>query len=226
MSEKSKVVGGKLKLKGIGTLTKARSQESLKRTYRDFDKADTREQERSKRAKNDHESQLPQRIKGIGTILSSGTTLHGHNTKFMEQLSAGDAIQIMPSAGSSSPETRKVAFVLSDISAALSAPFSLDIISRTSFEVIKILKQDLSPEEKALLEATKKDHNEAEALGIYRGSTGEKSSPASVTYRVKLPGAQGGYKTVTEKIDGVQKNLTREELLDIRAKKMGRDKFC
>lgn len=77
------------------------------------------------------------KAKGSGRILSSGTTLMGQvGTKFLLELSVGDAI-IIQHPTSLIEETRIVRMVLSDISAAISSPFSSDLVSSTSFHYIK-----------------------------------------------------------------------------------------
>lgn len=69
---------------------------------------------------------------GTGRITSSGTTVHGHGTEFMSQLSVGDAI-IITHPTTLQEETKIVRMVLSNVSAGISSAFSSDLISTTSF---------------------------------------------------------------------------------------------
>ena len=75
-----------------------------------------------------------------GRISSSGTTIHGHETKFMNELRPGDAI-IITHPTTFSDESKIVRMVLSNISISISSAFSSDLISTTPFRFIK------SPEE-------------------------------------------------------------------------------
>jgi hypothetical protein len=61
-----------------------------------------------------------------------GITVSGHGTKFMEELSPGDAILVFhPST--LLEETKIVRMVLSATSMGISSAFSTDLISTTSF---------------------------------------------------------------------------------------------
>lgn len=82
------------------------------------------------------------KVKGSGRILSSGTTLMGQvGTKFLQELSVGDAILIQHPT-SLVEETRIVRMVLSDVSAAISSGFSSDLVSSTAFHYIKAPPDD------------------------------------------------------------------------------------
>lgn len=77
------------------------------------------------------------KLKGSGRILSSGTTLMGQvGARFLQELSVGDAIVIQHPT-SLVEETRILRMVLSDVSAAISSPFSSDLVSSTPFYYIK-----------------------------------------------------------------------------------------
>ena len=129
----------------------------------------------------------------------------------------GDAI-IVSHPTSFKDETKIVRMVLSNISIGISSAFSSDIISTTGFRYIKAPKDlTMSADE---IEATKKSKKHAEGVasfGTYAGKEDE------IVYRVRKPGAFGGYAIVKE--SGVASGKTREELLDMRAKKKG-DRFC
>lgn len=61
--------------------------------------------------------------------------------------------------------------------------------------------------------------DEVTAFGTYAGGT---QAGSQYTYRVKKSGAYGGYAIVKENADS---DRSREELLDLRAKKKG-DRHC
>ncbi len=87
---------------------------------------------------------------GIGRITSSSTTVQGHFTEFMKQLSVGDAIiithptryatwclwyhRIIYFMHSLLEETKVVRMVLSNVSIGISSAFSSDLVSTTSFK--------------------------------------------------------------------------------------------
>lgn len=149
----------------------------------------------------DDDKQAPQpafelvKRKGSGRILSSGTTLMGQvDAKFLQELSVGDAI-IIQHPTSLVEETRIVRMVLSDVSAAISSPFSSDLVSSTAFYYIKAPPEE---EDTSLKEASKKQKkaaDEALAFGTYAGGT---EAGSQFTYRVKKSGAYGGYAIVKE----------------------------
>jgi len=155
-------------------------------------------------------------LSGTGRITSSGTTIHGHDTKFMTQLSAGDAI-IISHPMSMRDETKIVKMVLSDVSIGVSSGFSSDLISTASFKYIKAPK-DEEAEDAAQQKGKKRANDaEAEAFGTYASDGGQR-----FTYRERKPGAYGGYRIVNE---STGTRLSREALLDKRAKKKA-DRFC
>lgn len=103
-------------------------------------------------------------------------------------------------------------------------PFSSDLISNTSFEYVKKPKEKIDPKKIQEDEKDKKIREEREALGLLAGdlyfiyiNRGE-----TFTYRVKKPGAYGGWKIITEK---TKRKMTREELLNERCKKKA-DRHC
>jgi len=146
---------------------------------------------------------------GVGRIITSGTTVHGKDTKFLTQIKSGDFIIILHPT-TLQKEEREVMVALSDKSAALKSPFSSDLISFSQFEIrkkpeFKEPEEDLAEEYEEKLNKMSKKIKKPESVLEYREKTG-----------------MWGYKTVKTKLD---KELTREELLDLRAKK-SRDKFC
>uniref|UniRef100_K3WD82 Uncharacterized protein n=1 Tax=Globisporangium ultimum (strain ATCC 200006 / CBS 805.95 / DAOM BR144) TaxID=431595 RepID=K3WD82_GLOUD len=206
-----KTVGGKLKLKG-GLSLKPKKKEKKYKKKRAHD-ADATAQ--SSAAAN---FELV-KVKGTGRILSSGTTLMGQvGTKFLLELSVGDAI-IIQHPTSLVEETRIVRMVLSDISAAISSPFSSDLVSSTSFHYIKAPPEEHSTEQEEKKKKSKHAADEAIAFGTYAGGT---EAGSQYTYRVKKSGAYGGYAIVKE---DASVNRSREDLLDLRSKKKG-DRHC
>lgn len=82
-------------------------------------------------------------VSGTGRLTSSGTTILGHGTLFMNELNHGDAIIIMhPSTYAD--ETKIVRMVLSNISISVSSAFSTDLISTAPFRFIKAPKDPSS----------------------------------------------------------------------------------
>ena len=70
---------------------------------------------------------------------SSGTTIYGHQTKFADELSVGDAI-IITHPTSLVEETKIVKMVLSNVSISISSGFSTDLVSTTQFRFVKAPK--------------------------------------------------------------------------------------
>ncbi|CAM9607349.1 unnamed protein product [Choristocarpus tenellus] len=153
-------------------------------------------------------------IGGTGRMTSSGTTVHGHEAKFMDELNVGDAV-IITHPTTLREETRIVKMVLSNVSISISSPFSTDLISTTPFRFIKAPRQEESAESKAEAAKKRKLQEENTAFGTYAGAAGTK-----LVYRQRT--AMGNYKIV--EVD-IEEGKTREELLDMRATKKA-DRHC
>ena len=156
---------------------------------------------------------------GTGRLLSSETTISGvDGTKFMEELSVGDAV-IVQDPNTFKHETRIVKMVLSNVSISISSSFPSNFISGQSFTYMKAPKQTAKKDEKESSRKRKHEAEEKSAFGTYAGggTVGE-----TVTYRVKKAGAYGGYEIVTET---ATEGKSREELLDMRCSKKG-DRIC
>ncbi|RLN95786.1 hypothetical protein BBJ28_00009224 [Nothophytophthora sp. Chile5] len=210
-----KTVGGKLQLKGGLSL-----RSKTKKSHHKKHKKRVREQEEDGASAAAPSFELV-KARGSGRILSSGTTLMGQmGTKFLQELHVGDAIVIQHPT-SLGEETRIVRMVLSDVSAGISSGFSTDLVSSTPFHFIKAPPED---EGKQTEENTKKKLkvDETIAFGMYAGGT-EKGG--QYTYRVKKSGAYGGYAIMKEVGLDATVDRSREELLDLRAKKKG-DRHC
>ncbi|TMW65500.1 hypothetical protein Poli38472_008142 [Pythium oligandrum] len=208
-----KTVGGRLQLKGgVALKTKHKKKHKSKKRERDEDDGDvtaTRKQEEFKIEKR----------KGSGRILSSGTTVMGQlGTKFLQELHNGDAI-IIKHPTTLVEETRIIRVVLSDVSCSISSAFSSDLVSSTPFQFIRAPPEEEDEQEKEKKKKRKRTADEAAAFGTYAGGT---EAGTTFAYRVKKGGAYGGYAIVTERADS---DRSREELLDMRAKKKG-DRHC
>jgi len=168
------------------------------------------------------------------------------DAKFLQELSVGDAI-IIQHPTSLVEETRIVRMVLSDVSAAISSPFSSDLVSSTAFYYIKAPPEEEDTSQKEASKKQKKATDEVLAFGTYAGGT---EAGSQFTYRVKKSGAYGGYAIVKEvrahhgissacwlisaltscwcdlsMMQCSEGNMSREELLDKRSKRKG-DRHC
>ena len=83
-------------------------------------------------------------LTGTGRMTSSGTTILGHGTLFMNELTHGDAI-IVTHPTTFADETKIIRMVLSNISISVSSAFSTDLISTASFRYIKAPKDPNAP---------------------------------------------------------------------------------
>jgi hypothetical protein len=159
------------------------------------------------------------RRRGTGTLLTSSTTVHGTGTKFMSELSVGDAV-LVTHPTTLVEEVKLVSMVLSDVSVSISSALSTDLITGTGFEILKQPRDEAKETaDKADTERVKRERlAPKEAFGTYAGGAGV------FTYRTKKSGSNssGGYKIVTEQIDG---DMTRDQLLDMRSKKKS-DRMC
>lgn len=203
------VIGGKLKLKGAAQSTLDAENKKYKK-----------EKPKASEADEDDVELIPEQKKvqkiiehpphpGTGRIITSGTTVHGQETKFKTELANGDKI-IITKPDTLEKEEREIMVVFSDKSALLSSAFSSNLITGCPFEIKKKpeVKEEETLEEKfneKLNKMSKKIKKEENSVFEYREKVG-----------------MWGYKTIREKQD---RELTREELLDMRAKK-NRDKFC
>eukprot|EP00924_Labyrinthula_sp_SR-Ha-C_P000248 snap_masked-scaffold_25-processed-gene-1.5-mRNA-1 protein AED:1.00 eAED:1.00 QI:0/-1/0/0/-1/1/1/0/197 len=196
MTKKTNV--GKLKLKI--QLKKNKKKKSKKRKLR------SRSIESESSAYSAEEVAVPVRIKGIGSITASGVVVSGTNTKFKSQFSTEDVIIIKTDP----QEARVVHFIASDTSLQISEPFEGKISSLIEYEVLQ------KPREKTK-KSKQNNFNAEEAFGTY------KTEGETVTLRVRKGGknSSGGYKLIKKK----HKDMSREELLDLRCKLKG-DRNC
>eukprot|EP01071_Lankesteria_metandrocarpae_P009344 Lankesteria_metandrocarpae@DN5181_c1_g1_i1.p1 len=176
-------------------------------------------------------------VTGSGRIVSSGSTVQGFETLFKDEIADGDEL-IVYHPGSLRDEYRIVVGILSQRALTVSEKFSTDFISTTLYKIKKdsVRLQKLADE---------RQQQDADENPVASSSSGEKTDKVvtdfvseelqrklkesqkyqNVTYREKT--GMWGYKTVTKRIrvkddeEGVS-----EKHLDIRSRKMGRDKFC
>lgn len=147
---------------------------------------------------------------GIGRILTSGKSVHGKDTRFMQELKVGDEL-IIRNPSTLVQEVRKISAVLSDKSAGIDDPFTVDLVSYSQYEYRKqneMKEKEMTLDEKyqkKLSEMSKKIKKEEKTILETREKKG-----------------MWGYKKVQKELDG---ELSKEQLLDIRSKK-NRDKFC
>ncbi len=123
MSEYKTIVGGKLTLKGGVSLSKKKDEKK---------KSSKKRKEREGEDHGAAEEYVPTIQLGEGRIISSGTTITGKDTRFMMELSSGDAL-IVQHPYTLEQETRIITMVLSDVSISISSPFSSDLINGVKF---------------------------------------------------------------------------------------------
>mmetsp|Transcript_34675 Transcript_34675/g.75891 ORF Transcript_34675/g.75891 Transcript_34675/m.75891 type:complete len:231 (-) Transcript_34675:300-992(-) len=153
----------------------------------------------------------PQIEDGIGRISTSGTVVNGQGTRLLKSLRAGDAILVNIGG---KEEMRVLTMVLSDVSAALSTPFSCDVKIPVEFRYIQkprnVVKERADAAKKVKVT---KEEEERSAFGLYGTGT-------EFVYRETTE--HGSYRIKREKVDG---NVTRGDLLERRTKKKS-DKYC
>jgi len=165
----------------------------------------------------DATSEVPSRQDGTGQIVTSYTTVSGIKSEFDTQLGPGDVLVVSPHPKSGREEARLVSMVVGSNSLTLAKPFSSDIDSPCNYRFLK-KPRDLSSElEHRTAKAEEERKELSRAFGTYS------SSGKEITFRERAgKGGSGIYRIVKEKTD---RELTREEQLDLRAKRKG-DKFC
>lgn len=179
-------ISGKLKLKGSLKVNGLRPKRAAADDSKTTVKADT-----------DANSV---RLTGTGRIVSSGNTVQGFETKFVEEIGLGDVI-IVKHPTSNAYEERTVQSILSNRTLCVDDAFSNDLITTS---VYFIRKQPPQGEASNISEAPKTDNKKL----------------TTVTVREKS--GMWSYKTTTKVIKA---NMTAEDRLNERVKH-SRDKFC
>lgn len=210
---------GRLVLKGGEEVGSRRKKDKDKKKKHKKSKKHKRKRDDGEGNGNEDEEAPLVRRRGTGTLLTSSTTVHGTGTKFMAEVSVGDAV-LVTHPTSLVEEVRLVRMVLSDMSISISSALSTDLITGTGFEILKQPRDEAKEKEDVLQRERVKRERLApkEAFGAYAGGSG------TFTYRTKKSGSNssGGYKIVTEQVDG---DMTRDQLLDMRSKKKS-DRMC
>eukprot|EP00386_Alphamonas_edax_P007642 GDKI01025445.1.p1 GENE.GDKI01025445.1~~GDKI01025445.1.p1 ORF type:complete len:226 (+),score=94.06 GDKI01025445.1:67-744(+) len=207
-----------LKFKGEDPDKTRKEKKKEKKRKREHEKGEKRE------SGDDREEEVPV-VEGQGRIVSSGTTVHGFETKFQEQLAAGDQIMVHHPT-TLQVENRIVVGVLSQRSCTIHAPFSSDLVSTSGYHVKKdsiVLKK--KAEKKAMKKEEGEVNREEEEEKLLQDEISKrlqkqlKKTKSTLTYQTKTGFS---YKQVSETLD---KEYSKEQLLDMRVKK-SRDKFC
>jgi hypothetical protein len=166
---------------------------------------------------------------GSGKITSSGTVVTGHETRFLKEIHAGDAILVQVTSSSSNKnqqkeeEMRVVTMRLSDISLNLSSPFTQNLSTPVSFQYINKPSAARAAGKTTEAGSNKTQEDAAGALGMYDGG----SSNNELVYREKTE--HGSYRIKRVKVGGQDgtssSSLSRQDLLEMRTKKKS-DKYC
>lgn len=175
----SKAVKGKLSFKGVKPVKK-----TTKRKFNDDDDADGPTIEKEVQSSSGASSNVKSStsienasadeikiLAGTGRLTSSGTTILGHGTLFMSELTHGDAI-IVSHPSTFLDETKIVRMVLSNMSISVSSAFSSDLISTASFRYIKAPKDPSSSVEEGenkpkVMSGKGQQNSEEAAFGEY-----------------------------------------------------------
>ncbi len=161
---------------------------------------------------------VPARKHGVGAILSSQQVVTGAGTQFIRDIKAGDVIVVYhPVSGKE--EARIVTSVYSDSSLTIHKPFSSSLNTELEFMFLNKPKDTLEEKLATSLEKTRAEEMKRADETYYSADGGK-----TITYSQRKSGmnVSGGYETVKVKVD---RELSREEQLDMRTKKKG-DRYC
>ncbi|KEP65506.1 UNVERIFIED_CONTAM: hypothetical protein HHA_246570 [Hammondia hammondi] len=211
---------GALVFKGRGSLKDEKKKERKKKHRK-------RERDGESREEEEVELEDVEEVEGEGRIVSSGSTIQGFETKFMDQCEAGDVLMIKHPL-THQVERRIISKIMTNRSMTVSDGFSTDLVSTTTFAIRKegaILRKKA---EKAASRDRKRQKGDADGDfdKVVQDEVSRqlqknlKKAAKIVTVREKT--GMWGYKVVSRKADH---ELTAEERLDERCKQ-GRDKFC
>ncbi|CAJ1920654.1 unnamed protein product [Cylindrotheca closterium] len=154
---------------------------------------------------------MPTVKKGTGKITTSGTVVTGYDTRFMKEVSNGDAIMCNVKG---QDELRVITIRLSDQSLNLSSAFSESLKHPVSFQYIR-KPRDVAKEKKDALKKQKeaKQDLQQHAFDLYSGN-------GALVYREKTE--TGSYRIKRQEVSDAN---SRGDLLHMRAKKTS-DKYC
>ena len=147
---------------------------------------------------------------GTGRILTSGKSVMGKDTQFLDEVKRGDFLVIMDRINFTK-ESQEVSMIFSDKSLGLKTPFSKNISTYTQY---MIKPQDEVVEEDPTIDEKYKSRIEE--------MTKKSISKPKTLVEIKRKKGMWGYETVKKEFD---KELTREEMLDLRSK-VKKDKWC
>jgi len=210
---------GALKLKGDSKTIGKKQKKKEKKEKSKIERGDDTEK------KIDEDETAPV-VPGTGRLLGSGTTIHGFDTKFLEEVSVGDALLVQHPA-TQCLESIKVTHVLTNKSMNILEAFSSDFTSTMPYHISK--------DSKLLKKKAKRDQDEADGdisdEELMRRKMQKdldkrmKKSIGSRTIKVQQKIYGGGgvtYRTVDKVMD---RTMGAEDSLDERVK-LGRDKYC
>jgi hypothetical protein len=211
--EYARTIGKKLKFKGSDNDVFKKTKKKKKK------KKKKKDRKRKKEEVEEEEEYVPVKLLGHGRIITSNTSVTGQgDTRFSSELQVGDCI-VVQHPTSLRTETRVVRMVLSQISIAISSPFSTDLITPTRFYYIKAPPKKVDKSEIEDKKKRRKISEQKNAFGTYTDTTEQGST---FTYRVRKKGLGMSYHIVTERASGTN---SRETLLDKRSKKK-HDRYC
>ena len=163
-----------------------------------------------------------------GRLVATGTNIQGLNTLFKEEAEIGDVLIIR------NPQTHKVdrriiTEVASNRSLTISEKLSADFVSTVEASVQKdseVLRSEILKarvkDDPGIKGELREGEEEGDLEAVLQKRVAERvaQQKTHVSYLERTAGY--GYKTVVEEVD---KDLTRGELLEFRAKKV-HDKYC
>lgn len=205
MADKGKttVLGGKLKLKGDAPKKKKRKHREREDLGGDSDGDDV---------------ELPAHsadpVPGVGKLTTSGVVVMGHETQFDTQLEVGDSLLVTISdryRNTQTDEQRTVNMVLGKTSLNVTAPFSCEVTTPTSFLLLKA-----APDIEAIRAARRDEKRRARQA---------EEEASVVTYKTYKHGGGGTWKTWQTVTERVEAGTTREDML-IRRQKEKADRHC
>jgi len=154
-----------------------------------------------------------------GRIVSNETTVQGFETKFIDTISVGDTIGVNHPT-SLEFEERSVMSLLSQRTLTIDGPFSSNLVSTTAYFVRKDSVQLKKDAERA---AGSMADSEAIANKVQELLEGKTVATQKSTLQIREKTGMWTYKVRTERLN---REATAEELLDMRVKQQGRDKYC
>ena len=163
-------------------------------------------------------------LTGDGRVLDNGFTLQGMETNFKDQVRIGDVI-VIRHPQTLRMEERAVTSILSQRSLNIHQPFSSDFVSTTEFKIRKIADPDKTKNEVKSEEPFDNEMisgRDKSADGEGQKQLQDRLSREKNVFTYQEKSGSWHYKTVSVEVD---KNLTQEDLLDMKCRKV-HDKYC